>query len=611
MKPKTPKQMTIFPTKLPLLGRACPVLSKGGLGGGLLCFLLLFCSIKPAHAQQKDWQWINRGGAKIEGTEREHVYDIATDSDRNVYVVSPIGVYDLNIDGHPKTYYGGPGGTAGEYALASFACDGAYRWSKIIGGKGNEAQPYIATDGNDNLYLVGSSYNCDGQDHPFRIENDVILSNNTINDCSLGYIAKYDKNGNLLWFKQPMDRTSEQDGADEFGSVNLALDNSGNIYWMVFVPPASYANGTFINTMQGNNWFIFKYDPTGNFINATYFDIQLSPGVAGTSIKMYRNPHNGYFYFTGNRASNESAIVGGQTVTGTFYMASFDGQGNFQWMRQNTYNTIPGGPYIYSLEFDGQNNIYMGGKFIGAGDHVFLGQSVPETMNPRFVMKTNPMATNVFWFSYSDLGGAYNKGGFDMDDNKISYANSGGYQNFSWGSQSININNAGEGAEVIVAFFDKNTGACTGLDFIQGNVGHPDYGTALAFDANGDVLVGGEFEHTLYDANGGSVMNPVPSNPDFFIAKYATEPCPPLGVESFGETGTEVYPNPVRNRLTIQSEINWSHYKIYSILGKTVMQGQLSPNKQEIDLENLSPGVYLLKLKGSQGEWNELKIIKE
>jgi hypothetical protein len=566
-----------------------------------------------ASAQQKGWQWIKQGGAQIEGNEKERVYDIATDSDRNIYVVSPIGVYDLKIDGNTKTFYGSSGTSVGDYALASFACDGTYRWSKIIGGRGYEDAPYIETDNNDNLYIAGSFGSCTSAQNnppaPPRIENDIVLPPQSPTSCSLLYIAKFDKNGNLLWFKRPMPQTNSADAYTLSGSASLEVDQSGNAYWLLAIPPGTYANGTFTSTQPGKSWHIFQYDSSGNFIDATYIDIQLSTGTAATSLKMYRNPHNGYFYFTGRRDINGSATIGGQTVTGSMYLASFDGQGNFQWMRQNTRDNGSG---IFSLEFDSQNNIYMGGKFIGAiggPSDVFLGQSVPEQIFPGYVMKANPTATNVFYFSYNNFVGANNLGDFSMQNNRLAYANWGAGQNFVWGNQSININNI-QGGEAVVAFFDKSTGNCTGLDFIPGNDGYSDIGTALAFDINGDVLVGGEFEHTLYDANGGSVLNPNPGNPNFFIAKYATEPCPPLAVEEMEKEGVKVWPNPVRDELYV-SIGGETAFKLYGLDGRLVKKGILSQSENSIGMKGLLPGVYLLELGDENGVAKSLKVVKE
>ena len=579
----------------------------------LITFLIWSSSIT---AQQKQWQWIKQGGASstTDNTiDPEEVYDIATDSDRNVYVVSPIGYLNPQIDGHQKNYYGGGNDVQNDYALASFACDGSYRWSKIIGGRGYEPAPYIETDNNNNLYMAGSSYRCDGQNYPFRIENDTILSNNTNQDCSLGYITKFDKNGTMLWFEQPMDRDSSSTlggGATEFGSVGMTIDkSSGELHWLVSIPSGSYDNGNYVNTRPGNTYHIFKYNSNGNFLGSTYLDMQLT-GYAWSSLKMYRNPYNGHYYFTGSREPSSSATINGQQVTGSLYFASFDAQGNFKWLRQNTYNQAIGSN-IYGLDFDSQNNIYMGGVFLGFGYDTFLGQNISEQIIPSYVMKTNPDATQVDWFSYynTSSGQGWANGDIKLKNNTLFLTNQAGKQ-LTWGNQTVNINNSGEGTEVLLATFDKTTGDCTGLDFLPGNNGHPDRGSALAIDANGDVLIGGQFEHTLYDSNGGQVMNPNPSGTNFFIAKYATETCAELNSNTWKTQSIKLWPNPAYRSIHI-SVLSPSNYRIYSITGQLVKQGKLNTGENSINIEKLPSGLYLIETINKQGSKQVNKIVRE
>ncbi len=579
----------------------------------IVTFLNLMLSSSMT-AQQKEWQWIKQGGASIEGDETEEAYDIATDSDRNVYAVSAMGIHNLEIDGNTKTFYGSPAGTKSDYALASFACDGSYRWSKIIGGKNDETPPVIETDDNGFLYMAGKFNSCDENEqfkYPARIENDTIL-NQTSSSCSLMFLTKYDKDGNMLWFKQPM---PPSDGSLAFvhtDSRGLVATGNGDLHWLVRIPQGSYANGAYTNNQPDDTWHILKYDSNGNFLGGAYLDMKL-PGIPRKYLKMYRNPNNGNYYFTGRRSANgsqpSSDTIGGQQVSGSFYLASFDAQGNFQWLRQNTTSFQGLGSTIYGLDFDNENNIYMGGVFLGYGYDTFLGQNITEQIAPSFVMKTNPDATQVEWFSYNDYGSGWTKGDIKLRDNTLYLTDQGATQ-VNWGNQSVNIGQSGEGTEILFATFDKITGDCTGLDFIAGNNGHPDRGSALAIDANGDVLIGGQFEHILYDSNGGQVMNPNPSNTNFFIAKYATEPCPELGTSTWKTQSIKLWPNPA-NRSIHVSVLSPSCYRMYTITGQRVKTGKLNTGENSIDIEKLPSGLYLIETTNQQGNKQVKKIVKE
>lgn len=100
--------------------------------------ILILLIALSAHSQT--WQWGKRGGSTdnlstIGSSRREEVIAMATDSQKNIYVLSPVGQTLLNIDGNPKTNYGDSSSKT-DFALSSFSCDGTYRWSKIIGGEG-------------------------------------------------------------------------------------------------------------------------------------------------------------------------------------------------------------------------------------------------------------------------------------------------------------------------------------------------------------------------------------------------------------------------------------------------------------------------------------------
>ncbi|WP_442787259.1 hypothetical protein [Flavobacterium suncheonense] len=97
----------------------------------ILLLLLAFSS----HSQT--WQWGKRGGStdnlSVTSSRKEEIIDMVTDSQKNIYILAPVGQTLLNIDGNPKTNYGDSSSKT-DYALSSFSCDGTYRWSKIIGG---------------------------------------------------------------------------------------------------------------------------------------------------------------------------------------------------------------------------------------------------------------------------------------------------------------------------------------------------------------------------------------------------------------------------------------------------------------------------------------------
>src|SRR5690625_3167641 len=96
------------------------------------------------HAQEQDeernWQWIKRGGSIStitpgSDTQMEGTYEIHTDSAQNIYVLSSVGLYDIDVDGNDKGDNYDNSTSKMDFILASFTCEGDYRWSKIKIGR--------------------------------------------------------------------------------------------------------------------------------------------------------------------------------------------------------------------------------------------------------------------------------------------------------------------------------------------------------------------------------------------------------------------------------------------------------------------------------------------
>lgn len=574
-------------------------------------FFIAFLVIIISHTiEAQSWQWGKRGGSTdvLETTNdfrQEEVYSIVTDSNKNIYVLSSVGKNGLDIDGVIKTNYGSTTQIT-DIALSSFACDGTYRWSKIIGGNSYDRVNKLQIDNEDNIYISGKFGSCGNVTYPPRIEDDVLLPQNPI-DCSVVFLAKYNSNGVLQWFKRPQPAgTSSSVGLSDTFSPGLASDGFGNSYWLLLLPSGTYVEGAFVNTMPGRNYFIFKYDSLGNFISSTHIDMQLSNGSYLQALEFFRNPYNGYFYFTSRKGSGnaESAIVGGQTITHTVFLSCFNDLGQFQWVREDTATT-PGSLFLYNLAFDSANDIYLGGRLVGLNFNNFLGLIIPETIAPGFIMKVNPTATTLLWSSYNN-GDALQRGAIVLNNNELAFTSHCAGTTFTWGTQTLNASGTNQGTEVLLARFNKDTGACIQLTKIPGNVGYNDAGTALAVDSSGDYILGGGTGGQLTFTT--NTTNTIGPQSDFFVAKYSTSTCS-LGTEDFIDEGLQIFPNPANSyfAITTSEKLN---YSIYNITGSLLKTGTIFETSNTINVSDLSSGCYLVTTINDSGVLKRGKLVK-
>ena len=83
-----------------------------------------------------------------------------------------------------------------------------------------------------------------------------------------------------------------------------------------------------------------------------------------------------------------------------------------------------------------------------------------------------------------------------------------------------------------------------------------------------------------------------------------------LGDDDIRLDTISVYPNPVNgNSIAIKSKVDLD-YTIFDILGKKVIQGQVSLSKNNISVSSLNKGVYIVQLKSKTGSVTK-KLIKQ
>ena len=82
-----------------------------------------------------------------------------------------------------------------------------------------------------------------------------------------------------------------------------------------------------------------------------------------------------------------------------------------------------------------------------------------------------------------------------------------------------------------------------------------------------------------------------------------------LGTENFNQKKVHLYPNPVQNRLFINTE-ETQQYQIYSILGVKISEGTLSVGSG-IECSGLTSGVYFISLTNGLSQSSTLKFVKQ
>jgi hypothetical protein len=83
-----------------------------------------------------------------------------------------------------------------------------------------------------------------------------------------------------------------------------------------------------------------------------------------------------------------------------------------------------------------------------------------------------------------------------------------------------------------------------------------------------------------------------------------------LGNESFDANKPSIYPNPFSTSFSIQTKATILHYGVFDVTGKQIIN---TASKSALDnqVQQLTSGIYVLKLQSENGEIFKQKLIKQ
>jgi len=95
----------------------------------------------PITLFSQSFQWLQNGGGNntVSNDRKEEVIDMATDSQRNIYVLSTVTMDNVSVNSSNPiavTTYEAWSVTT-DFILISYTCNGMYRWHKVFGGGGH------------------------------------------------------------------------------------------------------------------------------------------------------------------------------------------------------------------------------------------------------------------------------------------------------------------------------------------------------------------------------------------------------------------------------------------------------------------------------------------
>jgi hypothetical protein len=279
-----------------------------------------------------------------------YVSDLDIDQFHNVYILCQ-AVYTDTIDFDPSTATANEISDGNDFFLAKYDVNGNYIWSKrinVINGNNtfSNSPNTLTVDSNQNIFIGGRFQN--------QIDLDPSAATLTITNpggvncnCTVGFYAKYDTNGNIIWGFADVNNSSitSIDINELNGQIVIGGQPGSNSQPLKLCN----ANGTLISSLNGGSIYTksVKFDTLGNF----YF--------------------SGYFHSTVDFDwSNASYVL---TTPASYELAGFvgkyDSQGNFQWAVEYDPTLDPSfDANYYNITIDTDNNpIVAYGETNGSG----------------------------------------------------------------------------------------------------------------------------------------------------------------------------------------------------------------------------------------------------
>lgn len=470
---------------------------------------------------------------------------------------------------------------------------GTVLWAEQFGGSLQDYGVSITTDTSGNVYTAGV-FNGTATFGSFIFTAD--------SDYRNIFVVKQNASGEVLWAEKFFCTWTPK----PFLPTGIAVDTQGNVYTTVTSGDgavATFGDITLTPTGTYGDTYIVKQNASGQVLWAEVFGatINNSGNVGGVSSSSITSDVSDNIYITGLFLGEVD--FGNTTLTyssgiGTVFVMKMSPSGEVLWAKHFGEEGTGFSSSSFNITTDTAGNVYVTGDFKGeitVGTETITSAYNNEYKKIVFILKTDSLGEGLWVKGFEstndsrgynivadNFGNVYVTGLFEgvIDFDTITLISTNLYDGFI-----LKTNNLGtvEWAEK----FDS-----TGTN----------YSRSIALGLAENIYVSGSFSNTI--TFGDTTLTAIGSN-NTFLVKIAMDGN--LSVEQNQPEQYKVYPNPVKDILTIEMESNIeANIELFNLFGQKILELGTITDSKNLDLSNLSTGVYLLKVNN-----NTIKIKKQ
>ena len=585
----------------------------------IFCLLsLIFCLNSFSQTTSKGFQWIRHHGDDID-FDPEKVEDIQTDKWGNIYVagqVNDIFVRDSNgtiIQSRAFPGFDSLENNGGVDAwIAKYSPQGDLLWQRYAGSGADDAYYDMVADQEGNSYVAGRML-YQNLRTPKSFDN-VNLTNDKLGT----FIAKLDKDGNLLWHNS-FGGDTVRNSFYEYNAGILSLNLKSDKTLTAFI---SGGGDNFVgyqllfdkdSLKQG--YHVLKFNLDGEYLSAKTFpftnDLQT---IWATSIQSNEKGH----FITGV-FNTDTLLVGNDTLikenVDNALALGFDTNMNYLWnfKSSNVFDQfvdadLRGDSFLVSGHFNtfvnstvtfdtithtaSRNAFQEGACFVFNTAGSLLGFYPSKSIGQL----TLTMGSAAISDNYIGIGGNFN--------HQLTYSNSNTY--IEAVTKCSNCTNR----DLFFAAFDR-TGNLVAEDVIYSS-GISGDGTLTMHFNDSMLYIGGLIADTVIIPGIDTFVTR--GSQDAFVAAYHLGNITSLKENSGyikADNGILAYPNPTQGQVTLLGKAVNNEAQLFSISGQLVKTYSLSKSAflQPVNLEGLDSGIYFLVIVGER-EKQQVKIVK-